>query len=122
VRADSAYWGKALVDFSVTVIGTHSIIPFDRKKQPLACASYLVYGLVSDLARAVIEHFFAAAKRYDCLDTRCRLGLDAALLHVALTFCAILLVALAADELNRPRLRLSPTLLLAHDLPVERAV
>jgi hypothetical protein len=62
--------------------------------------------------------FFAAAKRYDRLDTRCRRGWDTVLLRVTLTFCAILVVALVAAERGRSDLRLSPTRVLAHHLPV----
>ena len=122
VRADGAYWGKALVHFIVTVIGAHPIIPFNRKKQPLARVRHLVYCPLSYFARAIIERFFAAAKRYYGLDTRYHLGWDAVLLHVTLTFCAILVVALVAHELGRPDLRLSPTRVLAHYLPVQEAL
>jgi hypothetical protein len=120
VRADGAYWGKGLVHFIVAVIGAHPIIPFNRKKQSLAHARHLVYWPLSYLARAIIERFFAAAKRYYGLDTRYHVGWDAVLLQVALTFCAILVVALVAHHLGRPDLRLSPTRVLAHYLPVER--
>jgi hypothetical protein len=122
VRADGAYWGKELVRFIVTVIGAHPLIPFNRKKQPLARVRFLVYWPLSYLARAIIERFFAAAKRYYGLDTRYFLGWDAVLLHVTLTFCAILIVALVAAELGRPDLRLSPTRVLAHYLPIEQAL
>jgi Transposase DDE domain len=122
VRADGAYWGAALVRFIVTVIGAHPIIPFNRKKQPLRRVRQLVYWPLNYRARAVIERFFAAAKRYYGLDTRYSLGWDAVLLRVTLTFCATLVVALVAAELGRPDLRLSPTRVLAHYLPVERAV
>jgi hypothetical protein len=121
VRADGAYWGKELVHFSVTSIGAHPIIPFNRKKQPLARIRHLVYWPLSYLARAIIERFFAAAKRYYGLDTRYQLGWDAVLLHVTLSFCAILVVALVATQLGRPDLRLSPTRVLSHYLPVEQA-
>src|SRR5262249_46391592 len=101
VRADGAYWGKELVHFIVTVIGAHPIIPFNRKKQPLARVRHLVYWPLSYLARAIIERFFAAAKRYYGLDTCYRVGRDAVVLHVTLTFCAILIVALVADASGR---------------------
>ncbi len=122
VRADGAYWGKELVHFIVTVIGAHPIIPFNRKKQPLARVRQLVYWPVSYLARAVIERFFAVAKRYYGLGTADRLGWNAVLLQVTLTFCAILIVALVAHEVGRADLRLSPTRVLAHYLPVEQAL
>ncbi len=119
VRADGAYWGFALVRFVVTVIGARPIIPFNRKKQPLARVRHLVWWGLSYAARAVIERFFAAAKRYYHLDTRYAAGWDAVLLRTTLTFCAILVVALAADAQGAYRLRLSPTRVLAHYLPVQ---
>jgi Transposase DDE domain len=122
VRADGAYWGNDLVRFIVTIIRAHPIIPFNRKKQPLARVRHLVYWPLSYLARAIIERFFAAAKRYFGLDTRYHRGGEAVLRHVTLTFCAILVVALVAAELGRPDLRLSPTRVLAHYLPVEQAL
>jgi Transposase DDE domain len=121
VRADGAYWGLALVRFVVTVIGARPLIPFNRKKQPLARVRHLVWWGVSYAARAAIERFFAAAKRYYGLDTRYAAGWDAVLLRVTLTFCAILVVALTADARGAYRLRLSPTRVLAHYLPVQEA-
>ena len=41
------------------------------------------------------------------------------LLRVTLTFCAILVVALAAHQAGAPELRLSPTRVLAHYQPIE---
>lgn len=119
VRADGAYWGQRLVHFIVAVIGAHPIIPFNRKKQPLARVRHLVWWPVSYAARAIIERFFAAAKRYYRLDTDYVVGWDAVVLRVTLTFCAMLVVALAAQHAGAPDLRLSPTRVLAHYLPVQ---
>jgi hypothetical protein len=125
VRADGAYWGRELIRFIVTVLGAHPIIPFNRKKQKLARVRHLVYWPLSYLARAIGvpsgPRFFAAAKRCYGLDTRSHVGGEAVLRHVTLTFCALLVVALVADELGRPDLRLSPTRVLAHYLPVQAA-
>lgn len=122
VRADGAYWGWQLVRFIVTVLHAHPIIPFNRKRQPLARVRHLVWWPLSYLARAVIERFFAAAKRYYHLDTNYVVGWDAVVLRVTLTFCATLVVALAAHQAGAPELRLSPTRVLAHYLPVEEAL
>ena len=122
VRADGAYWGFRLVRFIVDVIGAHPIIPFNRKKQPLARVRHLVWWPVSYAARAIIERFFAAAKRYYHLDTEYVVGWDAVVLRVTLTFCAILVVALAAQQAGAPELRLSPTRVLAHYLPVQNTL
>lgn len=119
VRADGAYWGLELVRYIVTVIKAHPIIPFNRKKQPIARVRYLAWWPVSYAARAIIERFFAAAKRYYRLDTNYAIGWDSVVLRVTLTFCAILIVALAAYKSDAPELRLSPTRVLAHYMPVQ---
>jgi DDE family transposase len=119
VRADGAYWGLALVRFIVTVLRARPIIPFNRKKQPLARVRHLAWARCSYAARAIIERFFGIAKRHYGLDTAEAVGWEPVLLRVTLTFCAILVVALAAHRAGAPELRLSPTRVLAHYLPVQ---
>ena len=113
VRADGAYWGQALIRFIVTILRARPIIPFNRKKQPLARVRYA--------ARAIIERFFGVAKRHYRLDTTDAVGWEPVLLRVTLTCCAILIVALAAQQAGAPHLRLSPTRVLAHFLPIQEA-
>lgn len=122
VRADGGYWGLRLYRFIARVLDAHPIIPFNRKRQPLDRVRHLVYWPLSYGARAIIERFFAAAKRYYHLDTAYATGYDAALRRVALTFCATLVVGLAAHHAGAPDLRLSPTRVLAHYLPIEEGL
>lgn len=122
VRADAAYWGFHLVRFIVTVVKARPIIPFNRKKQPLKKVRHLVWYYLSYAARSIIERFFAVAKRYYRLDTSYVEGWDAVLIRVTLTHCAILVVALVAEQAGAPELRLSPSRVLAHYLPVEEAI
>jgi hypothetical protein len=119
VRADGASWGLGLVRWIVTVLRARPIIPFNRKKQPLARVRHLVWYRLSDAKRTIIERFFAAAKRSFELDTSYALDGEAVLLRVTLTFCAILVVALAAHQAGAPDLRLSPTRVLAHYQPID---
>ena len=119
VRADGAYWGLALVGFVVRTLGARPVIPFNRKKQRPARVRHLVWWPAGYAARGVIERFFAVAKRYFRLDCGYAVGYPAVTQRVALTFCAILVVALAAQRAGKPELRLSPTRVLAHYLPVE---
>ena len=121
-RADGASWGTTLVQFIVTVIRAHPIIPFNRKKQPLTRVRHLVDWPLSDAARAVIARCFAATKRSSHRNTTDAVGWDAVLRRVTRTFCATLVVALAAHHVGAPALRLPPTRVLAHYLPVEEAV
>jgi hypothetical protein len=118
VRADGAYWGLRLVRFIRFSLGAIPIIPFNRKKQPLAAVRHLVWWPVSYAARSLIERFFAVAKRYYHLDTQYAIGWDAVVLRVTLTHVAILLVALLAHQAGVPALRLSPSRVLAHYQPV----
>ena len=122
VRADGASWGRQRVRFISTVIGARPILPFHRTKQPLARGRHRVCSRLSDAARALSERFFAAAKRYDRLDTGYAVGWEPVLLRVTLPFGAILVVALAAQRSGAPQLRLSPTRVLAHYLPVEECL
>ena len=118
VRADGAYWGVGLVRYIVCSIGAHPIIPFNRKRQRVV--TYLCWPVCYGI-RASIERFFAVAKRYYGLDTSYSVGLDAVLLRVTLTYCATLVVALAAQQAGAPQLRLSPTRVLAHYMPIHQA-
>ena len=122
VRADGASWGQGVVQCIGAVIRAHPLIPCNRKQQPLARVRQLAYWPRSYAARAIIARCFAAAKRYYRLDTAYAVGWDAVLLRVTLTFCAILVVALAAHRAGAPELRLSPSRVLAHYLPVEEAL
>ena len=119
VRADGAYWGVHLVQWIVTVLRAHPVIPFNRKKQPRERVRHLVWYRLSYAARAVIERFFGVAKRYYRLDSAYAVGWHAVVLQVTLTLCAILVVALAAQRAGAPDLRLSPTRVLAHYQPVD---
>jgi len=122
VRADGAYWGWALIRYIVGVIGARPIIPFNRKKQPLEKVRQLAWYRLSYAARSIIERFFAAAKRYYRLDTNYSEGWDSVLIRTTLTFCGILVVALAAQHEGAPELRLSPSRVLAHYQPIEEAM
>lgn len=122
VRADGGYWGLRLYRFITLALGAHAIIPFNRKRQPLARVRHRVYWPLSYGARAIVERFFAAAKRYYGLDTAYATGRDAVLRQVALTLCATLVVGLAAHRCDAPALRLSPTRVLAHYLPIEEGL
>ena len=122
VRANRARRGFVLVRFIVTVIKARPIIPSNRKKQPLARAPHPAWFRLSYSIHSIIERFLATAKRYYDLDTRYVEGWDAVLSRVSLTFCAILVVALLAEQAGYPELRLSPIRILAHYLPVEETI
>ena len=80
---------------------------------------HLVWWPLSYAARGAIERYFAVAKRYCRLGCHHAIGYPAVTQRVTLTFGAILVVALAAQRAGQPHLRLSPTRVLAHYLPVE---
>ena len=119
VRAAGADWGRGLVRFIRFTLGAIPLIPFNRQRPPLARVRHLVWWPVSYAARALLERFFAAAKRDDHLNTADVTGWDAVRLRVTLPPCAILIGALAAHAAGAPALRLSPSRVLAHYQPVE---
>jgi hypothetical protein len=111
--------GLGLVRGIATALRARPLIPFNRQKPPLARGRHLVWYRLSYAKRTIIERCFAAAKRYFERDTRYPLDGEAVLLRVTLTFCAILVVALAAHQAGAPDLRLSPTRVLAHYQPID---
>jgi hypothetical protein len=118
VRADGAYWSWRLHRFVTRALGARCTIPCNPKWTPRDQVRWLVYWPLGYAARAVIERFFAVAKRYYGLGAAYAGDRDAVLRQVALTFAATLAGALAAHRCGAPDLRLSPTRVLAHALPV----
>ena len=122
VRADGPYWGQGLVQCSGTSRGAQPIRPCNRKQHPLARVRQRAAWPLSYAARARSERCLAVAKRYYHLATASAVGWDAVLRRVTLTCCALLGVAWAAHQAGAPELRLSPSRVLAHYLPVEEAL
>ena len=110
-----------MVPFIVTVLRARPSIACNSKKQPRVRVCQLAWSRCSYTARAIIARFFGIAKRHYHLNTADTVGWEPVLLRVTLTFCAILVVAVAAQHARAPELRLSPTRVLAHYLPCRRS-
>lgn len=113
VRADAAYWGLAFIQFVVSV-EAQPVIPFNRKRQCLERVRWLVMRGLEWGARAVIQRFFAVAKRYYALNGHYAIDSMRVIRHVILTYIGVVLVALVAYQLHAPHLALSPTRVLVH--------
>ena len=105
--------------FIGTGLRARPLLPFHRKKPPLAQVRPLVWYRLSYAARAVIERGFAAATRSYGWDTRYAVGGAAVRRQVPRTHCAILGVALVAQQAGAPEPRRSPTRVLAHYQPIQ---
>ena len=108
-----------MVPFIVTVLRARPSIPCNSKKQPRGRVCQLAWSRCSYTARAIIARFFGIAQRHYHLDTADTVGWEPVLVRVTLTFCAILVVAVAAQHARAPELRLSPTRVLAHYLRIQ---
>lgn len=114
VRADAAYWTKALLALIVR-LGARIAVDYNvrRKNKSLVPRAWILWWDKRMGKRATIERFFAIAKRWFGLNNFHGCGWAAFLMHTLLTYCAILSVALVAVRVGQPDLRLSPRRLLA---------
>lgn len=114
VRADSAYWCYAFLDFIIS-LGARVAVDYNvrRKNRSLVPKDWLIWWGKRMNKRRTIERFFGIAKSLFGLSNFHGKGLESFLLHTLLTYCAILSVAFVAVKIGRPDLRLSPKQLLA---------
>ena len=114
VRADSAYWCYAFLDF-ISALGASIAVDYNvrRKNRSLVPRDWLIWWIGRMNKRRAIERFFGIAKNLFGLSDFRGKGLESFLLHTLLTYCAILSVALLAVRIGKPDLRLSPKQLLA---------
>lgn len=114
VRADSAYWCYAFLDFIIS-LGARVAVDYNvrRKNRSLVPRDWLIWWVGRMNKRRAIERFFGIAKSLFGLSDFHGKGLESFLLHTLLTYCAILSVALVAVRVGKPDLKLSPKQLLA---------
>jgi hypothetical protein len=116
VRADAAYFTKAILAFIVNVLGaTPKVVYNPRKvgKKQLVTLEWVAHYRQDRGKRGYIERLFAILKRYYRLNDLHRTGLWQAYRHTAEVYFALLLVAWLAHHLNRPDLIHSRSRLLA---------
>jgi len=114
VRLDAAYWGPALIAWIHTVIGATAVIPFNPKR--LKDRSCLPPTWTKDDrgTRSASERFFGRVFLFFRLQRPPLSGWSAVTYQVALTYTAVIVVALVAHDAGRPDLIRSPARVLAH--------
>lgn len=116
VRADAAYWTTAILAFILYGLQAWPAIDYNLRrlgKKFIASVEFLNWWQREREKRADIERSFAILKRWYGLKAFYVQGLENVMRHALLTCLAILLTALAAQEIGRPDLSRSPRRLLA---------
>jgi len=114
VRLDAAYWGPALIAWIHTVVGARAVIPFNPKRlKDRSCLppTWTAHELGK---RTAIERFFGRVFPFFRLQRPPLAGWSAVTCQVALTYTAVIVVALIAHDAGRPDLIRSPARVLAH--------
>lgn len=116
VRADAAYYTKAVIGFIVDVLkATPKVVHNPRRagKKAIATLEWVAHYRRDKGNRGYIERFFALLKLHYRLNHLQRMGLWTAYRHAAEVCFAILLIAWLADYLARPDLIHARSRLLA---------
>jgi hypothetical protein len=116
VRADAAYFTKAILRFIVTILSaTPKVVVNPRKagKRFLVTWAWVQQFRRDKGKRGYIERFFAVLKRYFRLNHLQGQGVYRAYQHVFEVLIAVLLVAWLADHVGRPDLAHARSRLLA---------
>jgi len=114
VRLDAAYWGPALIAWIHTVIGTTAVIPFNPKRLTDRSCLPPTWTRAELGKRSSIERFFGRVFLFFRLQRPPLSGWSAVTCQVALTYTAVIVVALSAHDAGRPDLIRSPARVLAH--------
>lgn len=116
VRADAAYYTKAVIGFILEILkATPKVVHNPRKagKKAIATLEWVAHYRRDKGKRGYIERFFALLKHYYRLNHLQTMGLWAAYRHAAEVCFAVLLTAWLADHLGRPDLSHARSRLLA---------
>jgi len=114
VRLDAAYGGPALIAWIHTVIGATAVIPFNPKRLTDRSCLPPTWTRAELGKRSSIERFFGRVFLFFRLQRPPLAGWSAVTCQVALTYTAVIVVALIAHEAGRPDLIRSPARVLAH--------
>ncbi len=114
VRLAAAYWGPALIAWIHTAVGATAVMPFNPKR--LKDRSCLPPTWTTDELgkRSGIARFFGRISLSFRLQRPPLSGWSAVTCQVALTYTAVIVVALSAHDAGRPDLIRSPARVLAH--------
>jgi len=114
VRLEAAYGGSALLTWIHTTLGAVAVVPFNPKNRK-DCGCLPPTWTRAELGkRSSIERFFGRVFLYFRLQRPPLRGWSAVTMQVALTYTAVIVVALLAHDAGRPDLIRSPARVLAH--------
>jgi hypothetical protein len=114
VRLAAAYWGLALIRWIHTTLGATAVIPWNPKRTKQRSCLPPTWTLAELGKRSSIERFFGRVFLFFHLQRPPLTGWSAVAARVALTYAAVIIVALAATDAGRPDLIRSPKRVLAH--------
>src|SRR5437870_13197711 len=114
VRLDAAYWGLRLIAWIHRVLGAVAVIPWNPKNQKKRSCLPPTWTKEELGKRSSIERFFGRVFLFFHLQRPPLCGWSEIASQVALTYCASVIVGLAAQQAGRPDLIRSPKRVLAH--------
>jgi len=114
VRLDAGYWGVALVQWIHATLGAVAVVPWNPKNTKNRDRLPPTWTLAELGKRSAIERFFGRVFRFFGLQRPQACGWTAIVQRVTLTYTAALVVALAAQQAQRPDLIRAPKRVLAH--------
>jgi len=114
VRLDAAYWGLTLIAWIHTTLGAVAVIPFNAKATKDRSCLPPTWTKDELGKRSSIERFFGRVLLFFRLQRPPLSGWSAVTCQVALTYTAVIVVALIAHDAGRPDLIRSPARVLAH--------
>ena len=114
IRLDAAYWGLRLIQWIHTTLGAVAVIPWNPKRQKNRTCLPPTWTKDELGKRSSIERFFGRVFCFFGLQRPPVVGWTAVVQRVALTYTAVVVVALAAHHAGRPDLIRSPKRVLAH--------
>ena len=114
VRMDAAYWGPALIHWVHAALGAVAVVPWNPKRQKNRTCLPPTWTAAELGKRGATERFFGRVFPFFGLQRPPVCGWTATVQRVALTYTATLIVALAAQQANRPDLIRAPKRVLAH--------
>lgn len=114
IRLDAAYWGLRLIAWIHGTLGAVAVIPWNPKRQKNRSCLPPTWTADELGKRTSIERFFGRVYLFFRLQRPPLAGWSAIVSQVALTYTATIIVALAAQQAQRPDLIRSPKRVLAH--------
>ncbi len=114
IRLDAAYWGLRLIHWIHAHLGAVAVIAWNPKRQKNRTCLPPTWTKDELGKRGSIERFFGRVFPFFGLQRPPVVGWTAVAQRVALTYAAVIVVALAAHQADRPDLIHSPKRVLAH--------